>query len=873
MGKIKLVLFIVIVAGFMTDIYAQCGSGSWISPTSPVGGATASNFRTPFRTATPDARFQYLYLRSEIGAIGAVNITSVGFFVENIDTNTMRSFNVSLRNSSVPALGTTSNWELGMIPYYTGTYKVTSLGWNMITLQTPFQYDGTSNLVIQVCWTNDTIGIANRTNTSVRYYVTQFSTLSNDNQGGWTVPENGCSTPYGGGSNNRPQFRFDYTIGNLAPTISPATATLGCTNTNTTLTASGGTTYAWSTGATTPSITVSSPNTYIVTVSNSSGCSATASASVTQNTTPPTASVSPASATLTCSSTSTSLTASGGGTYSWSTGATTNSINVNTSGNYTVTVTGSNGCTASASANVSTNTTPPTATVTPTSASITCSNPSATLTAGGGTSYSWSTGATTNSINTTTAANYIVTVTAANGCTATASAVVSGNTTPPTATVTPSSATLTCSNPTATLTAGGGTSYNWSTGATTSSINANTATTYTVTVTAANGCTATASAVVTQGQGLPTITFTPSSPSITCANPSVTITASGGDTYTWSTGATSSSISVNAASTYSVTATNNTSGCTASASVNVSQSPGVQISVSKTNTTCGNNNGSINASATTGNGTLSFSWSNGSTSPTLSNLPAGTYSLTVVDALTCSATASVIIEPSSNISIELTATKDTICAQDSTYICSPAGYDSYTWNTGATSRCIYASQAGNYRVTASDNSGCTVTSANKAVYVYPVPSVSILINGDTLATFNGLSYQWYLNGQPIPGATSSVYIAKVSGSYQVRLVDRGGCAVTSAPVQVTVTSIGFIGTPDITVHIFPNPNNSDTWYLEVNELLIGGALEVLDAGGRLVYNSTIQQKQSYFYAPLSNGVYFARIKTPLGAKTYKLLKL
>lgn len=873
MGKVKLLIYVIISLGFFKNAHSQCGSGSWISPTSPVGGATASNFRTPFRTATPDARFQYLYLRSEIGAIGAVNITSVGFFVENIDTNTMHSFNVSLRNSSVAALGTTSNWELGMIPYYTGTYKVTSLGWNMITLQTPFQYDGTSNLVIQVCWTNDTIGIANRTNTSVRYYVTQFSTLSNDNQAGWTVPENGCSTPYGGGSNNRPQFRFDYTIGNLAPTISPATATLGCTNTNTTLTASGGTSFVWSTGATTPSIMVSSPNTYTVTVSNSSGCSATASASVTQNTVPPTASVSPASATLTCSSTSTSLSASGGGTYSWSTGATSNSINVNTAGNYTVTVTGTNGCTATASAVVSGNTTPPTATVNPTSIAITCSNPSATLTAGGGTSYSWSTGATTNSINATTAATYTVTVTSSNGCTATASAVVSGNTTLPTATVTPTSATLTCSNPSATLTAGGGTSYSWSTGATTNSINANTAATYTVTVTAGNGCTATASAVVAQGQGLPTITFSPSSPLITCANPSVTISASGGDSYTWSTGSSSSSISVNTASTYSVTATNNASGCTASASVNVSQSPGVQISVTKTNTTCGNNNGFIDASATTGNGTLSFTWSNGTSAPTLSNLPAGTYSVTVVDALTCSSTSSVIIEPSSNISIELTATKDTICAQDSTYICAPSDYDSYSWNTGATTSCIYANQAGNYRVTASDNSGCTVTSTNKAVYVYPVPSVSILINGDTLATFNGISYQWYLNGQIIPGATSSLYIAKVSGSYQVRLVDRGGCAVTSAPVQVTVTSIGFIGMSDFNVHIFPNPNNSDIWYLEGSEQMVGGVLEVFDAEGRLVFNSTIQQKQSDFTAPLSNGVYFARIKTPSGAKTYKLLKL
>ncbi|GAA4463200.1 hypothetical protein GCM10023189_40960 [Nibrella saemangeumensis] len=67
----------------------------------------------------------------------------------------------------------------------------------------------------------------------------------------------------------------------------------------------------------------------------------------------------------------------------------------------------------------------------------------------------------------------------------------------PAASVNPSSATLTCANPTPTLTASGGATYLWNTGATTAAISATVAATYSVTVTTASGCTAVASASVT----------------------------------------------------------------------------------------------------------------------------------------------------------------------------------------------------------------------------------------------------------------------------------------------------------------------------------------------------------------------------------------
>lgn len=126
-----------------------------------------------------------------------------------------------------------------------------------------------------------------------------------------------------------------------------------CSGQSTTLTASGGTSYLWNTGATTAAITVSPNSTtnYSCTVSNGA-CSVVANYTVTVNTTPvpnPT----PSAATI-CLGQNSTITASGGGTYLWSTGETTASITVSpaTTTNYSVTVNNA-GCIASGSTTVS----------------------------------------------------------------------------------------------------------------------------------------------------------------------------------------------------------------------------------------------------------------------------------------------------------------------------------------------------------------------------------------------------------------------------------------------------------------------------------------------------------------------------------------
>ncbi|MEI6410858.1 MAG: HYR domain-containing protein, partial [Bacteroidota bacterium] len=306
-----------------------------------------------------------------------------------------------------------------------------------------------------------------------------------------------------------------------------------CAGASATITASGGTSYAWSTGANTAAITATpaSTTTYTVTVTNANGCSATSTRTITVNPIPtPAIAVTETSGTTNndgqiCAGASASLTASGGGTYAWSTGATTAAITVTPASTltYTITVTNANGCSATATTTITVNPFPtPATTVAETSGStandgIICAGASATITGTGGGTYSWSTGANTAAITVTPASTttYTVTVTSAAGCTATSTRTITVNPLPTpaiavteTSGATPNDAII-CNGASATLTASGGTSYAWTTGATTAAITVTPAstTTYTITVTNANGCSATASTTITVNP-LPTNTFT-----------------------------------------------------------------------------------------------------------------------------------------------------------------------------------------------------------------------------------------------------------------------------------------------------------------------------------------------------------------------------
>jgi hypothetical protein len=219
--------------------------------------------------------------------------------------------------------------------------------------------------------------------------------------------------------------------------------------------------------------------------------------------------------------------------------------------------------------------------------------------------------------------------------------------------------------------------------------------------------------------------------------------------------------------------------------------------------------------------------------------------------------------------VQVTPIGDTICAGDSTRLCATAGLAAYNWVNGDSTACISVTLAGVYSVTVTNNVNCTAGSNQVSVNTYQLPPVTVTQSGDTLTSGPANSYQWLLNGQPIPGANSQIYIAQSSGSYSLQISDNNGCTATSTPVSVT--GLENLSVPEISV--YPNPSNG-SWQLTVGNSLPGLTVEVYDAMGQIVFRQEVKGDKSEINIPgVANGIYELRIALPQGMAVKKLVKM
>jgi gliding motility-associated-like protein len=287
-----------------------------------------------------------------------------------------------------------------------------------------------------------------------------------------------------------------------APSISAGGPTTFCEGGVVTLTSGSGTSYLWSSSATTSSINVTVSGSYTVRVTNSNGCQSPSSpvTAVNVNTIPAVPSITASGPTTFCEGDSVNLSSGSGTNFLWSNGATSQSINVTLPGSYSVRVKNSSGCQsiASAAAIVSVNTLPPAPSITPGGPTTFCEGSAVTLTSGSGTSYLWSNGATSQGISITSPGNFNVRITNSSGCQSIASAItaVTVNALPAAPSITASGPATFCKGGNVILTSGSGESYLWSNGANTASINISQSGSYFVKVTSSNGCQSTASNIV-----------------------------------------------------------------------------------------------------------------------------------------------------------------------------------------------------------------------------------------------------------------------------------------------------------------------------------------------------------------------------------------
>ncbi len=466
--------------------------------------------------------------------------------------------------------------------------------------------------------------------------------------------------------------------------------------------------------------------------------------------------------------------------------------------------------------------TTPTATVTPTNPSCTGTNApnNGTLTIVGfttGQRYQYSTGATFNSGSaiptsispipsggvienslTNTTQQYTVRIYDATDNTCYVDRTVSITAvTPPSVTCAKTDNTN-CATPNGTASATAtGVTYLWSNNATTASISGLAAGTYTVTVTSTTtSCTATCQAVVSSTATPPTVTCAKTD-NTNCATPNGTASATAtGVTYLWSNSATTASISGLAAGTYTVTVTSTTTSCTATCQAVISNNTiNPTVTCSKTdNTNCANPNGSATATASG----VTYLWSNTLTTPSITGLAAGTYTVTVTSTTTgCTATCSATVASTTTPPTAVcTPVANTNCAtpNGSASVSTNATNPTYLWSTGAMTAMINNLAAGTYTVTVTDPATSCINTCEAIITNNTTnPSVTCAKtdntncatpNGTATATATGVTYLWSNSG------TTSTITGLSNGTYTVTVTSTTtGCTATCSAIVGSTTTL------------------------------------------------------------------------------------
>lgn len=170
--------------------------------------------------------------------------------------------------------------------------------------------------------------------------------------------------------------------------------------------------------------------------------------------------------------------------------------------------------------------------------------------------------------------------------------------------------------------------------------------------------------------------------------------------------------------------------------------------------------------------------------------------------------------------------------------------------------------AGTYPVslTATNAGGNGVLTKSGYITVYAKATATVSYNGTTLTAGGSAgTYQWYLNGTPIAGATGSSYIPKQNGGYSVMVTDANGCTAQSSFYNVTNTGIDNIAGTD-GVKLYPNPNKGSFTLRLSNAGFKNARVRVFDMTGKEVYQSAVSKQESQISLNVPKGSYMLKLQ-------------
>ena len=260
---------------------------------------------------------------------------------------------------------------------------------------------------------------------------------------------------------------------------------------------------------------------------------------------------------------------------------------------------------------------------------------------------------------------------------------------------------------------------------------------------------------------------------------------------------------------------------------------------------------------------LSYQWYNGTNSifnainANYTVTQPGTYAVIVKNQYNCSTTSSpkTVVQIPLPVAVITAVNTNTICEGDTAFMSTPSGvgytyewYKSNVFMPGFNTSLAYATTAAFYQVKVTAN-GCSRTSVLYGVVVHSLTKPVIVQNGNVLSTQAYATYQWRLNGVPIPGANGQSIMINQIGNYTVK-VSSFGC-FDSSNVYAFTTGVNTI--QQNAIYAAPNPTNGKFMVYGLS----AANIEVYNMFGALV--KAVENSNEIDLSAFAQGIYTIRL--------------
>ncbi len=334
-----------------------------------------------------------------------------------------------------------------------------------------------------------------------------------------------------------------------------------------------------------------------------------------------------------------------------------------------------------------------------------------------------------------------------------------------------------------------------------------------------------------------------------CQGESVTLNASGASSLSWNNGIQNNvAFAPNQTATYTITASNGGScATTASVTVTVNETAATpNINASSLEVCSGE---SVTLTAT---GPSNIIWNNNVVNGA-AFVPTETMTYVVTgdegNECTSSNSIEIVVNDLPNAP-QILATAQEICSGTGVTLLA-LGNTTLTWDNDVVNNVeFFPSQTATYTVTGNNGTSCSASSSIEVIVNQSpdVPTIT-LFNGSLVSSATS-GNQWYINGNPIDGATNQIFTYSAIGNYTVE-VTSNGCSSVSEEFGIILSVEDLLSTTTV----FPNPAEN---YITITGQIPGTQFNLIDTRGQLLRTAVLNSVNTHVDVhDLAAGIYLA----------------